>query len=75
MRRLERVEATLLDEPRDVRQLALGHEPPDQIRVHTVEAEDDELLTVRAGRLRAARHGDGDDEEHRDSLHESPWKL
>src|SRR5438105_4172777 len=44
MRRLERIETTLLRKLRDIWQLALGYPLVEQMWVHAVEAEDDELL-------------------------------
>ena len=70
VRGAERIEAALIDQPLEVGQLAVVDQLLDQIRVHAVEAEDDHLLPVLAGRRfaraerrdrrrRGQRHEDG----------------
>src|SRR5919106_22133 len=65
MRRLETMKAALCDELLDIRQLALGDVAFDEIRIHPVEAENDQLLRERAVRSRRAASRDRQaDDEH-----------
>jgi hypothetical protein len=64
VRRLQTVEAALLDQPGDVRQPALCDPSLEQPGIHPVESEDYQFLGVRAGLARrTARDGGEQDED------------
>ena len=70
VRRFQIVDAARLDEPGDVRQFPLGDVPLHEIRIHPVEAEDDQLLVEPAFRRRAAGRREAN-REHADEGRES----